>query len=296
MDEIQQIQPTAVTHHGATNDRAVFGMWLYQKTENTRAAYMNDLQRLLEYLNDKPLNQITLMDLQAFDAHLQDEVSDSSRKRILSSVKSLFTFATKLGYITFNVAQLLRTPKLKNELAARILDESDVLKMIHKTEKKRDNVLLRVLYSSGMRVSELTALTWKDVKSNGDSGQITVFGKGNKTRFVKLSKATWQALNELRTDKTTLDMPVFLSQRGKNEPLSRIQVVRIVKDAAKRAGVQNWQEVSPHWLRHCHASHALERGANIGLVKETLGHSSLAVTSQYTHVKPGESSSTFLPV
>ncbi|CAN5788200.1 hypothetical protein BH10CHL1_BH10CHL1_11400 [soil metagenome] len=114
---------------------------------------------------------------------------------------------------------------------------------------------------------------------------MTLFGKGGKTPAVKLSAAIWKALQALRAG-ADADAPVFVSQKGGR--LDETQVHRIVRAAAVRAGIQG--NVSAHWLRHAHASHALDRGANIALVRDTLGHSSLAVTSRYTHARPNESS------
>jgi site-specific recombinase XerD len=109
---------------------------------------------------------------------------------------------------------------------------------------------------------------------------------------VKLSKATWQALQSLRPLVGDGSDPVFVSQKGGR--LDETMIHRIVKASAIRAGIQG--NVSAHWLRHSHASHALDRGANIALVRDTLGHSSLAVTSRYTHAKPNESSALHLAV
>jgi site-specific recombinase XerD len=278
----------------ANTDAQMIALWLHGKPATTARTYMDAITRLSLKVA-KPLNAITLRDLQDFADSLVG-LSDNSRKRIIASVKSLFTFGNKLGYIRFNVAAALKSPKVKDELAARILTEEEVLTMIHKTGKQRDQVLLRLMYASAGRISEVCSLTWADVQPNGDSGQVTLFGKGGKTRAVKLSKATWNALQALRPmighgSGCPLGA-VFVSQKGGR--LDETQVHRIVKAAAVRAGIAG--NVSAHWLRHSHASHALDRGANIALVRDTLGHSSLAVTSRYTHAKPNESSALHLAV
>lgn len=273
----------------ADSDQQLIALWLHGRPATTQRTYQDALRRLADF-TDKQLPNITLGDLQGLVDSL-DGLAVNSQKRIIASVKSLFTFGQKIGYLRFNVAAALKQPKTRDGLAQRILTEGEVITMIHLTTKQRDNVLLRVLYASGARISEVCGLTWADVQPNGDTGQVTLFGKGGKTRAVKLSKATWQALQELRGDAGT-DDPVFLSQKG--GALDSTQVHRIVKQAAKRAGIQG--NVSAHWLRHSHASHALDRGANIALVRDTLGHSSLAVTSRYTHAKPDQSSALHLAV
>src|SRR4051812_11295640 len=131
----------------------MIALWLHGKPATTVRTYMDAVNRLNTFAA-KELNAITLGDLQSFADSLA-VLSDNSRKRIIGSVKSLFTFGQKVGYLRFNVTAALKTPKVKNELAARILTEDEVLTMIHKTAKQRDNVLLRLLYASAGRISEV---------------------------------------------------------------------------------------------------------------------------------------------
>ncbi len=158
----------------------------------------------------------------------------------------------------------------------------------------RNRAILRALYSGGLRVSELCQIKWKDLKPRGESGQVTVLGKGGKVRTVLLPASVWQEIMKLGGDASTSDA-VFCSREADNfgRHLDRTQVYRIVAAAAKRAGIQG--KVSPHWLRHAHASHSLERGAPIHLVQQTLGHASVATTSRYLHARPNDSSSLYLP-
>ncbi len=123
------------------------------------------------------------------------------------------------------------------------------------------------------------------------AGQITVYGNGGMTRHVLRSSGTWDDLTAIRGEAGDA-APVFVSRTG--GPLSRAQAFRIVRAAAKRAGVD--RDVSPHWLRHAHASHALDRGAAVHFVQATLGHSSVATTGRYLHARPTESSSKDLAV
>lgn len=273
----------------ADNDSQLLALWLHGKSDHSQRAYRSDVQRFMVQVG-KPLQLVTLADLQSFADTLAD-LSDNTRKRVISSVKSLFTFGQKLGYLQYNVAAALKAPKPKNTLAERILSESEVLTMIALTTKARDKILLRLLYASAGRVSEICALCWRDVQPSGDSGQVTLFGKGGDTRAVKLSMETWRALQGMR-GKAELDTPVFASQMGGAMVASRVW--QIVREAAQRAGIVG--NVSPHWFRHSHASHALERGASVALVRDTLGHSSLAVTSRYTHAKPDQSSALHLAI
>lgn len=287
MNAIISAQPTTIQTQAST-DQQLISLWLHGRPANSQRAYLADVDKFMAYVG-KPLQAVTLADLQSFVDSLTGK--DNTRKRTINSVKSLFTFGQKLGYLQFNVAAALKAPKPKNTLAERILSESEVLTMIALTTKERDKVLLRLLYASAGRVSEICGLTWRDVQPSGDSGQVTLYGKGGETRAVKLSKETWKALQAIRGT-AGADAPVFASQMGGAMVPSRVW--QIVREAAQRAGIMG--SVSPHWFRHSHASHALERGASVALVRDTLGHSSLQVTSRYTHAKPDQSSALHLAV
>jgi site-specific recombinase XerD len=215
----------------------------------------------------------------------------SSVYRSLSAVKSLFAFGHRLGYLTFDVASPLRLPALREKLAERILEETDVLRMIALENMPRNKAILLTLYSGGFRVAEACGLKWSDLQSRDTSGQITVFGKGSKTRTILVPKSVWISLMSLRGDAPESG-PVFRSR--KRGHLDESMLWRIVRKAAKRAGIE--KEVSCHWLRHAHASHALDRGAPIHLVQATLGHSSISTTGKYLHARPTDSSANYLPV
>ena len=138
----------------------------------------------------------------------------------------------------------------------------------------------------------MCGLTWADVVERAEGGQISVWGKGAKERYVLVVGATWEELQELRGDSHLSDF-VFRSRKG-GDRLTERQVERIVVDAAQKSGIQG--NVSPHWLRHAHSSHSLDRGANIDLVRDTLGHANLATTGKYTYARPNASSSQYLPL
>lgn len=206
-------------------------------------------------------------------------------------MKSLLAFGQETGYLRFNVGSACKAPTPENKLAERILSEEDALRVLHAPKSPRDKAILRLLYSGGLRVSELCDLQWRHVQPRGDGGQISVYGKGEKTRIVPVSKATFQALMGLKPANGQLEGYVFTSQRAKR--LTTNAVYRIVRKAGQKCGIPN---LSPHWLRHAHASHALERGASVAVVRDTLGHSSLAVTNRYLHARPSDSSAFYLAV
>ena len=233
-----------------------------------------------------------LDDLLAYAEWLDSNVyAKASQALKLSTVKSLLAFGQETGYLRFNVGAACKAPTPENKLAERILSEEDALRILHAPKSPRDKAILRLLYSGGLRVSELCELQWRHVQPRGDGGQISVYGKGQKTRIVPVSKATFQALMRLKPAHAQLEHYVFASQRA--DRLTTNGVYRIVRKAGDACGIRN---LSPHWLRHAHASHALERGASVAVVRDTLGHSSLAVTNRYLHARPHDSSAFYLAV
>jgi integrase/recombinase XerD len=274
----------------AESDQQLIDLWLHGRSRHTQRAYRADAERFLQAI-EKPLHGITLGDLQEYAGRLAGEgLQPSSIYRSMSALKSLFAFGHRLGYLQFNVALPLRLPAIRETLAERILEETDVLRMIALEGMPRNKAILLTLYAGGFRVAELCSLKWSDLQSRNVAGQITVFGKGGKTRTVLMPKSVWRALLSLRNDASDND-PVFRSRKSGH--LDESQVWRIVRKASKRAGIE--KEVSCHWLRHAHASHALDRGAPIHLVQATLGHSSISTTGKYLHARPTESSSSYLP-
>lgn len=272
---------------GAHSDDELIDLWLdSHRSVHTREAYARDVACFRAAVPSS-LSRVSLMDVQTFAKSLR--VSVASQKRVLSSLKSLLSYGHRTGYLQWNVGAALKLPALKTTLAERILPEDAVQRLIHLAPS--DRALLKVLYNGGLRVEEACTLKWRDITQRESAAQVNVFGKGGKTRVVLLTEHTWLELQKLRNDSTQPNEPVFRS-RKKGGHLCRSAVLRIVRKAAVRANVT--EPVSPHWLRHAHASHALDRGAPIHLVQATLGHASVATTGLYLHAKPAESSARFL--
>ena len=276
----------------SSSDSMILKQWIAsQSSPHTRSCYERDANRLLAHVG-KPLRRVGLGDLQGFDdALVATGMAPASRVRTLAAVKSLFGFCCRMRYLRVNPATELRLRVYEKRLAERIVPEQDVQKLLAADMSVRDQVLLDLLYTAGLRVSEACGLRWRHLCARGDAGQITLFGKNGRTRAVALPKKTWNSLNKLQKSAGT-DSPVFASRSGK--PLDRGRVRAILRAAAESAGVADkTPHVSPHWLRHAHASHALDHGAPIHLVQATLGHCS-AATSAYLHARPGDSSARFL--
>lgn len=277
----------------STEDEKLLAMWVHGLSPHTRRYYLRDAMLFFECTSIS-LADVTLADVQKFATELTNSpLAQSSQAKMLSSIKSLLSFAHKLGLTPFNVGAILKSPSPKNALAERILPEVEVQQLMTGASNERDRLILRLLYGAALRVSELTGLKWRDVKPRGETGQVTVYGKCGKTRAVLLSPNLWQDLIKHKGN-AGWDDPVFLSRKGGH--LTTTQVRRIVKAAAMRSPIEPdvARQVSPHWLRHAHASHSLDKGAPLHLVQATLGHTSISATSIYLHVHPMDSTSRFI--
>ena len=275
----------------AETDDQLISLWLHGKSKHTQRYYAKDIEQFFGF-SHKTLKTVILYDLQKFADILNNaDLVDGSKRRILSSVKSLISFAHKLGYLPFDISRPLILPTPKDTLSERILSESEVHRIIDAEPMPRNKLILKILYCSAVRVSELSNLKWKDLQERDDGGQVTVFGKGNKTHTVLLPQSIWSELTAYRNGSAD-EQPFFKSR--KNNKLCSSQILRIVKKSALRAGIS--KAVSPHWFRHSHASHALDHNAPIHLVQQTLAHSSVATTGRYLHARPTDSSSKYLDI
>lgn len=273
----------------ADTDEQLIELWLHGRPTHTQRAYRREIGKFLESTN-KPLRSIRLIDIQSYTDDIPSCLKPSSVKRALSAIKSLFAFGFRLGYLTFDIGRAMKLPTFRDELADRILSEVDVLRIISLEPQPRNRAILLTLYAGGFRVSEICSIKWRHLQDRDAAGQITVHGKGGKTRTVLMPQAVWEALLKLR-DRDSSEAPVFRSR--KKGHLDESAVWRIVSKASERAGID--KNVSCHWFRHAHASHALDRGCPIHLVQATLGHSSISTTGRYLHARPTDSSGNYLP-
>lgn len=261
-------------------------------TSNTVEAYTDDVGKLLLYLKDAGLQpeSVKLENLEHFAAGLHDiGITPRSQARILSGVRSFYKFLLMDRRIDALPTELLPSPKIGEHLPEVLsVEEIDrIISGIDLSEKEgqRNRAIIEMLYSCGLRVSELCNLLISDIWR--DEGFVKVMGKGRKERFVPIS---WRALRELSlweecrchiNIRPGNEDYVFLSfKRGRK--LSRITVFHIVKVLAENAGIT--KEISPHTFRHSFATHLLEGGANLRAIQEMLGHESIATTEIYTHL------------
>jgi site-specific recombinase XerD len=292
----------ATLHTNAKTDAELVKVWLKSHADgsaHTRRAYARVGARFVAALRaaGAGLRSATVEDVQAALEAMRTTDDGAPAKpatvnAYVATVKSLLGFAHKVGFTRFNAGPLIKLKKAPRQIAQRILGELEVGMLIRAAHEGRDRLLLQVAYFGGLRVSELVSLTWRQViRRDSGEAQLEVLGKGDKVRQVLIPAAIAGPLLASRGN-AAASAPVFPSMRNPGGHLTDRAVNYIVKEAAERAGVN--PAASVHWLRHAHASHAIDNGAPITLVSATLGHADLKTTSVYAHARPGESSGRYL--
>ncbi|MGG6238729.1 tyrosine-type recombinase/integrase [Nodosilinea sp. AN01ver1] len=298
----QLAQPESAIILRGDENAVIIRAFLRSHSANTRKAYQTDLSQFLDHIHQAPLGAVTLDDLQDYQDHLReqyphprfpDQLSRTARRK-LASVKSLLRFAQETGAIRFNVGAALKLKRGNQSITGRLLSEEQVFKLFGAAKTPRDEAMLRLLYATGARVSEIASLTWGDVVEMPDGRAIINLyaSKTDKSHGVTVSADLLHRLQSLSSTMSP-DTPLLQSRQG--NPLSDRRMREIVAVVAERAGVE--LPVSPHWFRHSHATHARNRGADMAIISKTLGHASLDTTmSMYTHLASDKSSGDFLAV
>ena len=258
---------------------------------NTLEAYVRDLQKLLNYLTqeDKHVLDVQLADLQHFAAGLHDiGINARSQCRILSGVRSFFRFLQTDGYREDDPTELLESPVLGHHLPEVLsTEEVDLLESsidLSKWEGHRNRAIIEVLFSCGLRVSELVNLKFSDLYLQ--EKYLRILGKGSKERLVPISPRAIQELDYWFMDRNLMTIKpgeedyVFLNRRGAH--LTRVMILIMIKQQAEQAGIQ--KTISPHTLRHSFATALLEGGADLRAIQAMLGHESIGTTEIYTHI------------
>jgi len=261
---------------------------------NSIEAYTRDVQKLADYVGHEfpsksPL-ELELEHLRKFVTTLAKlEISPYSQARIISGIKAFYRFLMYEDRITEDPAQLLEAPKLGRKLPDTLsYEEIETLLAaipLGESEGHRNRAMLEMLYSSGLRVSELVEL--KKSQIFAEVGFLKVVGKGNKERLVPVGRAALHYLKLYDEHVRAQQVPakgqeefVFLNRRG--QKLTRVMVFLIIKKTAEKAGIQ--KNISPHTFRHSFATHLIEGGADLRAVQEMLGHESITTTEIYTHL------------
>lgn len=260
-------------------------------TENSVEAYLSDSAKLIDYIETEGLEwrEIDYATLQQFLAQLYDiGITARSVARIISGVRSFFRFLLLEEYIESDPSELLEAPKIGVHLPEVLtVEEIDaIIKAadVDTAEGPRNVAIIELLYSCGLRVSELCSLRLADIFI--DEEYLRVFGKGRKERLVPMSQKAIRSIERYLSSpgraepKRGEEIYLFLSKRGVR--ISRITVFALVKDLAEKADIQ--KNISPHTFRHSFATHLLEGGAHLEAIRLMLGHADISTTSIYTHI------------
>ena len=259
-------------------------------SDNTIEAYMRDLDKFLSFLEDEHIDphSVDLDTFHRFSAAIIDiGVHPTSLSRILAGVHSFYTFMVLTGELDSDPMELLEFPKkpqhLPDVLSVAEVDAIESEIDLSLPEGQRNKAIIEVLFSCGLRVSELCTLKLSDLYL--DEGFIRVNGKGSKQRLVPISDKAVKELRLYFIDRNTINIKpgyedfVFISKRKKN--ISRIMVFHFLKELVEKAGIH--KTVSPHTLRHSFATSLLEGGANLRAIQAMLGHESIGTTEIYLH-------------
>jgi len=261
-------------------------------SENSIEAYLNDVAKLSSFATEvsKDLNQLSLEDLFSFMKWLTElGLAERSQARIVSGVKAYYNYLVLERLIDASPAELLEVPKLTRKLP-EVLEHNEIESMLEtmdmsKPSAQRDRAIIEVMYSCGLRVSELIGLKINDIDYLEQL--VLVTGKGNKQRLIPIGsealKHTQLYLNHIRNQQAESKSGagiLFLNNRG--GALSRVYVFKLIKRLAAEAGIR--KNVSPHTLRHSFATSLVEAGADLRAVQQMLGHKSITTTEIYTHL------------
>jgi len=256
---------------------------------HTLAAYRRDLEQLAAFVARETGGAAGVTDvdhllLRRYLALLGKRAKKSSIGRKLAAIRSFFRFLVRHGVVAKNPAELIATPKKENRLPFHLdIDQVTTLVEAPQADDKhalRDRAILEMLYSCGLRVSELTGLAIGDLDLSG--GMVRVLGKGGKERILPVGSRALEAIRTYLEGRGELagSGPLFLNTRGQR--INRRSVARIVDVHVLR--IAAFKRISPHILRHTFATHMLEGGADLRAIQELLGHASLSTTQKYTHV------------
>lgn len=258
---------------------------------NTLEAYILDINKLLKFLKDNGISPeaAKLSDIQCFAASLHDiGISPRSQCRILSGVRAFYKYLYLDGYIKDDPTELLESPKLGDHLPEVLTtEEVDRLEQaidLSKWEGQRNKAIIEVLFSCGLRVSELVNLKMSALYL--DEQFVRIMGKGNKERLVPISENAIEQLRYWFIDRSHMNIKpgeedyVFLNRRGAH--LTRTMILIMIKRLGAEAGIQ--KTISPHTLRHSFATALLEGGADLRAIQSMLGHESIGTTEIYTHI------------
>ena len=259
-------------------------------SNNTILSYDNDLKRLNVYFKNKNFLKLTVNDLVKFISSLKD-LSPSSISHMISTLKTFYSYFIKIDKIKVNPTDALKSPKLGLHLPEYLsMDEIDNLLDIEVTDpfSARNKAILELMYATGLRISEVISLEFKNV--DFEECIVRVMGKGSKERIVPINDYALDALNTYIEEyrplmvKNEVNNYLFLNNHGKQ--MTRQGIFKMIKAECLKKGIT--KDISPHTIRHTFATHLLENGADLRIIQELLGHSDISTIQIYTHLTNDE--------
>lgn len=251
--------------------------------DNTISAYRRDISGFIDFIPDEVIENVSRLHISSYIMHLrEDGICPSSISRKISALKSFFRWACANEIISTNPISSIEPAKLPKHLP-KVLSVNDIQNLMRQNLNITERVVVELLYSCGLRVSELSKLKLNDI--NMKSKNILCFGKGSKERLIPFGEYAFNTINEYLKERELLIIKyklttdrLLITETGRL--MTRQDIYRLIH----RLGETLHKDISPHTLRHTFATHLLENGADLRVVQELLGHSDVATTQLYTHI------------
>ena len=255
-------------------------------SDNTIASYSNDLNHLCLYLNKKNILNLSVQDIEKY-LHTLSDLSPSSISHTISSLRTFYNYYIKLNKIKDNPMDTIRQPKLGKHLPTYLTQEEvDKLLTIHVNDgfTARNKAILELMYATGLRISEIVGLEFKNIDT--EECIVRIMGKGSKERIVPINDIAIDALNvyikEYRPNMLIGNIHNYIFVNNHGKMMTRQGVFKMIKAECQKKEIK--KNISPHTLRHTFATHLLENGADLRVIQELLGHSDISTTQIYTHL------------
>ena len=275
----------------ATTDTEIISLWLQDKSSPlTRKTYSQHIRQFINFIG-YGLSEVKLEDLQMFRRMLEFKgykLTTICNK--LTTVKSLFSFCFKTGYLVANVGSLVKLPKKLNKLNEKIVTHKDIQCLANRAKTYRDKMIVKTLYSLGLRISELCNIRWSDFHIDGDFVNLNIVGKGSKLRTLLVSQSLYKQLVKLKRE----EIDYVFTAYSRNKPLTRQSVNILLDKLCKQLDIE--KRITPHTLRHTHATEAIRGGCDLSLLQQSLGHCSIKTTQVYLNIRKNEGSTSYIDI
>ena len=275
----------------ATTDSELILAWLMDKPSKlTQKQYSVNIRQFINYIGCE-IAEVKYEDMQSFLRMLELKgYHKSTISTKLTSVKSLFSFGYKLGYLSQNVASLVKYKAGEVKLSDKLINHEYIKLMVDNAYSNRDKLIIKMLYSLGLRISELINIKWGDFFYDGDFINLTVTGKGNKSRTLLITNSLYNQLLKLKEE----GIDYVFHAYSRNTPLTRQAVNILLSKLEKELGLET--KITPHKFRHSHATMSIKNGCDLSLLQQSLGHSSIRTTEKYLNYRKNEGSTQYIDI